>query len=221
MPRGLFFFAGSERCLLSHPDCPHHQQFLRFAFEGVAYNYMVLPFGLSLAPRTFTKCMDAALSPLTQMGIRILNYLNVLAHFGPVGGRASISQIRAPQPLRVPRTQGQFCQKRTVPSQQISVPGNSYQLSPNESASQARTCTSHSAARDFIQTRSPSPSQSVSKDAVPHGLSAFGTSVGPASHEANSGLAETLSSSTCLESRMPPCQGEPGQRCSSGPLGKP
>ncbi len=87
------------------------------------------------------------------------------------------------------------------------VPGNSYQLSPNESASQARTCTSHSAARDFIQTRSPSPSHSVSKDAVPHGLSAFGTSVGPASHEANSGLAETLSSSTFLESRMPPCQG--------------
>ncbi len=28
------------------------------------------------APRTFTKCMDAALSPLRQMGIRILNYLD-------------------------------------------------------------------------------------------------------------------------------------------------
>ncbi len=55
---------------------PHHRRFLRFAFEGVAYQYTVLPFGLSLAPRTFTKCMDAALSPLRQMGIRILNYLN-------------------------------------------------------------------------------------------------------------------------------------------------
>ncbi|MGL4480680.1 MAG: reverse transcriptase domain-containing protein [Aeromonas veronii] len=29
-----------------------------------------------LAPRTFTKCMDAALSPLRQMGIRVLNYLD-------------------------------------------------------------------------------------------------------------------------------------------------
>ncbi len=55
---------------------PHHRQFLRFAFEGVAYQYKVLPFGLSLAPRTFTQCMDAVLSPLRQMGIHILNYLN-------------------------------------------------------------------------------------------------------------------------------------------------
>ncbi|KAI2664097.1 Gag-Pol polyprotein [Labeo rohita] len=29
---------------------PHHRRFLRFAFEGVAYQYTVLPFGLSLAP---------------------------------------------------------------------------------------------------------------------------------------------------------------------------
>ncbi len=55
---------------------PHHRRFLRFAFEGVAYQYAVLPFGLSLAPRTFTNCMDAALSTLRQMGIRILNYLD-------------------------------------------------------------------------------------------------------------------------------------------------
>ena len=43
-----------------HPD---HRQFLRFAFEGIAYEYLVLPFGLSLAPRTFTKCVEAALAP--------------------------------------------------------------------------------------------------------------------------------------------------------------
>ncbi len=47
-------------------------------------------------------------------------------------------------------------------------------------------------------------------------FSVFGTSVGPASHAAPSVLAETSSSSTCLASRKPPCQGEPGLRCSSG-----
>ncbi len=81
--------------------------------------------------------------------------------------------------------------------------------------------TGHSAARGFIQTLSPSPSQSISEDAGPHGLSVFGTSVEPASHAAPSVLAETLSSSTRLASRTPPCQGEPGLHCSSGPLEEP
>ncbi|KAL0177571.1 hypothetical protein M9458_026465, partial [Cirrhinus mrigala] len=51
-------------------------RFLRFAFEDRAYQFKVLPFGLALAPRTFTRCINAALSPLRQSGIRILNYLD-------------------------------------------------------------------------------------------------------------------------------------------------
>ncbi len=60
-----------------------HRRFLRFAFGGKAYQYKVLPFGLALAPRTFTKCMDAALAPFRLQGIRVLNYLDdwlILAH---------------------------------------------------------------------------------------------------------------------------------------------
>jgi len=55
---------------------PQHRKFLRFAFGGEAYQYRVLPFGLALSPRTFTKCMDAALVPLRLQGIRILNYID-------------------------------------------------------------------------------------------------------------------------------------------------
>ncbi len=39
---------------------PHRRHFLRFALEGTAYQYPVLLFGLALAPRTFSKCMDTA-----------------------------------------------------------------------------------------------------------------------------------------------------------------
>ncbi|KAI2649255.1 Transposon Ty3-G Gag-Pol polyprotein [Labeo rohita] len=45
-------------------------------FQGEAYQYRVLPFGLALSPRTFTKCVDAALVPLRLQGIRILNYID-------------------------------------------------------------------------------------------------------------------------------------------------
>ncbi len=55
---------------------PRHRPFLRFAFEGWAYQYKVLPFGLSLSPRVFTKVAEAALVPLREQGVRILNYLD-------------------------------------------------------------------------------------------------------------------------------------------------
>ncbi len=55
---------------------PYHRKFLRFAFGGKAYQYRVLPFGLALSTRTFTKCVDAALVPLRLQGIRIMNYID-------------------------------------------------------------------------------------------------------------------------------------------------
>ncbi len=55
---------------------PAHRKFLRFSFGGEAYQYRVLHFSLALSPRTFTKCVDAALAPLRLQGIRILNYIN-------------------------------------------------------------------------------------------------------------------------------------------------
>ncbi len=53
-----------------------HRRYLRFAVNGRTLEFCVLPFGISLAPRTFTRCMDAVLGPLRREGIRILNYLD-------------------------------------------------------------------------------------------------------------------------------------------------
>ncbi len=49
---------------------------LRFAFEGRAWQYRVLPFGLSQSPRVFTKVVEGALTLLREVGVRILNYLD-------------------------------------------------------------------------------------------------------------------------------------------------
>ncbi len=84
---------------------------------------------------------------------------------------ASISQIYAPQPLIGPRIQGKFFPRARCP------PTNEFRSWDSYRRSHARTCTGHSAARGFIQTRSHLPSLSVSEDAEPHGLSVFGTSV--------------------------------------------
>ena len=53
-----------------------HRKFLRFALEGQVYEYCVLPFGMALSPRVFTKITQAAVAPLRAMGIRLLTYLD-------------------------------------------------------------------------------------------------------------------------------------------------
>ncbi|XP_075325338.1 uncharacterized protein LOC142383616 [Odontesthes bonariensis] len=58
------------------PVAPHHRQFLRFAFQGRHFQFRVLPFGLSLSPRVFTRCVTAALSHLQSRGMKILPYLD-------------------------------------------------------------------------------------------------------------------------------------------------
>ncbi|XP_028302785.1 uncharacterized protein LOC114463411 [Gouania willdenowi] len=58
------------------PIAPHHRPFLRFMFMDKVYQFRVLPFGLSLAPRIFTRCVAAALSPLQASGVSILPYLD-------------------------------------------------------------------------------------------------------------------------------------------------
>ena len=63
------------------PIYPPHRKFLRFGFQGRIYEYTVLPFGLSLSPRVFVKCTQAALAPLRQRGIRIACYLDDWAIF--------------------------------------------------------------------------------------------------------------------------------------------
>lgn len=58
------------------PIARPHWRFLRFAFQGQHYQFRVLPFGLSLSPRVFSRCIAAALSPLQARGLKIMPYLD-------------------------------------------------------------------------------------------------------------------------------------------------
>ncbi len=60
------------------PIIPKHRKFLCFLFKGVQFQYNRLPFGYSLAPCTFSKCMEMALEPLHRKGIRVLFYMDDL-----------------------------------------------------------------------------------------------------------------------------------------------
>lgn len=55
---------------------PHNRRILRVTSEGRTYQFKVIPFGLALTLRTFTKCVKVTLSPLRQSRIYVLNYLD-------------------------------------------------------------------------------------------------------------------------------------------------
>ncbi len=80
---------------------PRHRPFLRFAFEGRAYQYKVLPFGLSLSPRVFTKVVEAALVPLKETRCEHSQLPRRLAHTRTVSQAVVCTQgpgAQAPQP---------------------------------------------------------------------------------------------------------------------------
>ncbi|XP_065406172.1 uncharacterized protein LOC122174245 [Chrysemys picta bellii] len=55
---------------------PPHRRFLRFVVSKVHYQFAVLPFGLSSAPRVFTKCMAVVAAYLRRQGIQVFPYLD-------------------------------------------------------------------------------------------------------------------------------------------------
>jgi hypothetical protein len=58
------------------PVHQRHYKFLRFAFQGTIYQFKVLPFGLSTAPRVFTKVLAPVVGYLHQQGIFLFPYLD-------------------------------------------------------------------------------------------------------------------------------------------------
>ena len=60
------------------PVAERHRKFFRFRYRGTCYQYTCLPFGYSLSPLTFTRCLKAALVVLMRRGLRLAWYLDDL-----------------------------------------------------------------------------------------------------------------------------------------------
>ena len=52
------------------------KRFLRFTFQGQTYQFRVLPFGLSSAPRVFTKLTRVIILHCRALGLRLILYLD-------------------------------------------------------------------------------------------------------------------------------------------------
>ncbi|KAI2653826.1 Gag-Pol polyprotein [Labeo rohita] len=161
---------------------PQHRKFLRFAFGGEAYQYRVLPFGLALSPRTYTKCMDAALAPLRLQGIRILNYIDdwlilarsqelalrhrdvVLAHLRSLGLRLNAKNNVFGGCMGLDHNAGTT----------VSCAGRIQSKHPKE-----------------CQARSESYSSLLSKSFRSHGSCIHGDTFGPSAHETVSVVAQS------------------------------
>jgi len=58
------------------PVAPAFQRFLRIAVQGQVWQFRAMPFGLNIAPRTFTNLLSPVASFLRARGIRIHRYLD-------------------------------------------------------------------------------------------------------------------------------------------------
>ena len=75
-PRDWLVKLDLKDAYLSVPVNAQCQKFLRFLWETKLYQCVALPFGLSLAPRTFTKLMKPVIASLRSEGIRLVIHLD-------------------------------------------------------------------------------------------------------------------------------------------------
>ena len=117
------------------PIAPHHQHFLRFAFRGRHFQFRVLPFGLSLSPRVFTRVVAAALAPLQMQGMKVLPYSGRLAGLRTVpgsGGRGYGSAASACGPAG---PDGESAEESPGPNSADHIPGDGSGLRCHEGLS--------------------------------------------------------------------------------------
>lgn len=83
IPNGSFMATiDLKEAYLSVPIFPPDRKYLRFQFENKTYEFNSMPYGLSVAPRTFTKIMKEVISHLRSRGFTSVIYLDDILCIG-------------------------------------------------------------------------------------------------------------------------------------------
>ncbi len=164
-------------------------RFLRFAFEGRAWQYRVLPFGLSLSPRVFTKVVEGALTPLREVGVRILNYLDdwlILAQSKEQLGyhRDLVLWHLSQLGLRV-----NWEKSKLSPVQRISFLGVELDSVSMTACLIGGTCPSSAELPEFLQRQECGTTETVSEAPGAYGIRSCSHAARIASYETTSALA--------------------------------
>ncbi len=166
---------------------PQHRKFLRFAFGGEAYQYRVLPFGLALSPRTYTKCMVAALTP----GHPHFKLQRRLADSGTVSRACASTSRCRPSSSRISGVETQRQEKRSLSCSEDNVFGGC--MGFDHDAGTAVSCTRriHSKCPKEHQARPENYCSLPSEGSRSHGSCIHGDTLGPPAYEIVSVVAQS------------------------------
>ncbi len=164
---------------------PRHRPFLRFAFEGRAWQYRVLTFGLSLSPRVFTKVVEGALTPLRQDP----QLPRRLAYSSPIQravGRSQGLGAPAPQPVGA---SGQLGKEQALPCAENLFSRCGVRLGEYDGTPHGGTCPSSAELPEFLQRQECGTTETVSEAPGAYGIRSCSHAARIASYETTSALA--------------------------------
>ncbi len=172
-----------ERPVLSCVDPSVPQAIPAVCVRRTSISVQVLPFGLSLSPRVFTKVAEAALVPLREQGVRILNYLDdwlilaqsqdqlcehrdlVLSHLSQLGLRVNWEK------------------SKLLPMQRISFLGMEFGFGQSDSAPHAGTRSVGVELLEYVQEQDGGTTETVSEAPGAYGSCGGGHTAGAVPYE--------------------------------------
>ncbi len=148
--------AHAEPRLRMHPS-PSSVCSIDLKTRTSSISVQVLPFGLSLSPRVFTKVAEAALVPLRDQGVRILKLPRRLAHTGSVSGSVMRTQGLVLSHLSQLGLRVNWEKSKLLPMQRISFLGMEFGFGQSDSAPHAGTRSVGVELLEYIQEQDAAP----------------------------------------------------------------